>query len=98
MRATFLASGLALSLALAAPAQASLFCEVKATRDGFVALRDGPGAHARLLQRMRPGDEVMMGQGRKGAWVEVTYWRGGRFATGKNPEGDAATDRGWMHS
>lgn len=92
---------LLLSLALALfgtlPAQASLFCEIKPTRDGFVALRDGPGPTARLVGRMRPGDEVMLGQGRQGAWTEVVHWRGGRWASGQHPTGDPPTARGWMH-
>ena len=96
MRPLFLVLGFA--LAGAGPAQASLFCELKPTKDGFVALRAAPSPAARMIQRMRPGDEIMMGQGRKGAWIEVSYWRGGRFARGGSPGGDPPTDRGWMHS
>ena len=84
-------------LGLPAPARASTFCEIRATRDGFVALRVGPGPSARLLERMKPGDEVLLGQGRQGRWVEVAYWRGGRFARGRNPTGDPPTAKGWMH-
>ncbi len=92
------ASALLFAMILAGPASASAFCEIKSTKDGFVALRDGPSPQARLLQRMRPGDEVLLGQDRKGPWVAVTYWRGGRFASGRNPTGDPPTARGWMHS
>ena len=85
------------ALVLAGPAHASSFCEIKATRDGFAALRAGPDPGERELERMRPGDEVMLGQERKGAWVRVTFWRGGRFASGRNPAGDPPTAVGWMH-
>ncbi len=83
---------------VAAPAEASLFCEIKPTRDGFVALRAGATPEARLVQRMKPADEVLLGQGKRGAWVEVTYWRGGRLVEGGPPEGKAPTATGWMHS
>ena len=79
------------------PAAATVFCEIKATRDGFVALRAGPGPNARLLQRMRPGDEVLLRPEREGAWQSVSYWRGGRFRSGRNPDGDPPTAIGWMH-
>jgi len=84
-------------LAAGHPAGASLFCEIKPTRDGFVALRSGPDPTARLLQRMRPGDEVLLRTERRGAWQYVTYWRGGRFRSGHHPTGDPPTALGWMH-
>ncbi|HYF57037.1 MAG TPA: hypothetical protein VEA41_22495 [Salinarimonas sp.] len=96
-----LALALALTLAAAAlapAAHASAFCEIKPTADGYVALREGPGASARLLERMTSKDEIMLGPGRRGAWVEVVYWRGGRFASGLHETGDPPTARGWMHS
>ncbi len=89
---------LLLLIGVSIPVRASLFCELKPTRDGFVALRAGPSASAPLIQRMRPDDEVMLGERRKGTWVEVTYWRGGRFASGTRPEGDPPTARGWMNA
>ena len=79
------------------PARASLFCEIKSTRDGFVALRGRPNPDAPLLHRMRPGDEVLLRPERRGAWQRVTYWRGGRFRSGRNPDGDQPTAIGWMH-
>lgn len=85
-----------LLIGVSMPARASLFCELKPTRDGFVALRAGPGANTRVVERMRFDDEVMLGVRRKGAWVEVTYWRGGRFVSGTKPVGDPPTARGWM--
>ena len=65
---------------------------------GFVALRAAPSDSAMLLQRMKPGDEVLIGQKKSGDWIEVTYWRGGRFQSGKHPHGDPSTARGWMRS
>lgn len=88
---------LALAVGLAGPASATAYCEIRPTRDGFVALRAGPGAGARLLERMRAGDEVLLGQARRGRWVEVTFWRGGRLVAGGPPEGKPPTARGWMH-
>jgi hypothetical protein len=80
----------------AARAGATAYCEIRQTDDGFVALRAGPSARSEMLEKMRPGDEVLLGQGRVGRWVEVTFWRGGRFASGRNPDGDPATAGGWM--
>lgn len=91
-------AALALAAALGpSPASASLFCEIRPTRDGFAALRAGPAPDAALLHRMRPGDEVMIYPGRRGRWIEVAYWRGGRWRTGTNPAGDPVTAVGWMH-
>jgi hypothetical protein len=63
-------------LALPAPASATAFCNLKKTKDGFVALRAGPDAHTRQLARMTSRDEVMLGEGQQGEWIEVTWWRG----------------------
>lgn len=59
-----------------APASATAFCNLKKTKDGFVALRAGPSADAKLLARMTVKDEVMIDEGQQGKWVEVTWWRG----------------------
>ena len=72
---------IALALAVAAltsstPASATAFCDLKKTKDGFVALRAGPSADARLLAKMTVRDEVRIEQGQQGKWVEVTWWRG----------------------
>lgn len=81
-------------LALSLPASATAFCSIPQTRDGFVALRAGPSPNARLLARMRPGDEVMLGIEQTGRWQQVRYWQGqsrhtdGSFARGR---------RGWVH-
>jgi hypothetical protein len=87
----------ALFLLPAARAGATAYCEIRQTDDGFVALRAGPSATTELLEKMTSGDEILLGQGRVGKWVEVIFWRGGRFASGMNPDGDPATARGWMH-
>ena len=71
--------------------------EIKATRGGFVALRAAAGPTARLLHRMRPGDEVLFRPERRAEWQRGTYRRGGRFRSGRNPEGDQPTAVGWMH-
>lgn len=83
----------ALLLAAALPAHATVFCGIAPTADGFVALRAGPSASARLLARMRVGDEVMIGLDRVGPWVAVRWWPGDSrlvrgFHTGR---------RGWVH-
>lgn len=70
-------------------AAASSFCEVRRTADGFVALREGPSAEARMLVRMRADDEVMLTEVRQGDWVRVLHWPGqtrlsdGGFARGR---------------
>jgi hypothetical protein len=96
-----LAALVPLSVALILPAtdvQATAFCNLKKTPDGFVALRAGPSPKAKLLHRMRPNDEVLPSSiEEKGAWVKVTYWRGGRFRISKEPAGDPPTATGWMN-
>ena len=79
----FLGLAFVVSLALApsllghaTPASAAEFCYVKQTADGFVALRKKPSPSAKLVGRMLAGDEVMLGQGAKGNWLEVFWWRG----------------------
>lgn len=59
-----------------APASATAFCNLKKTKDGFVALRASPSPDAKLLARMTARDEVMIGEGEQGKWIEVTWWRG----------------------
>lgn len=59
------------------PAQATAFCEVVGTPDGFVALREAPDADAALVERMHAGDEVMLLPEKSGAWVHVRFWRAG---------------------
>lgn len=59
-----------------APASATGFCNLRTSPDGFVALRAAPSPQARLIARMKPGDEVLVGLRQQGRWVEVTWWRG----------------------
>jgi hypothetical protein len=76
------------------PAAATAFCQLKATKDGFVALRAGPGASSKLIGRMKADDEVLLGEGRKGDWQQVTWWRGDdRLVKGQ----DKVAGRGWVH-
>ncbi len=49
-----------LSLWLNPPARATAFCEVKATRDGFVALRGAPSAKGPLMRRLKAGEMVQL--------------------------------------
>ncbi len=69
-----IAAGFAIA---AVPARATAFCEVVDTPDGFVALREGPGAGAALVERMHAGDEVMLLPEKSGDWVHVRFWRAG---------------------
>lgn len=76
------------------PASATAFCQLKETKDGFVALRSGPGASTRVIGRMKAEDEVLLGEGRKGDWQRVTWWRGDdRLVKGQ----DKVAGRGWVH-
>jgi hypothetical protein len=87
-----LAGGLTL---IAQPASATAFCNVKETADGFVALRAAPDAKAKLVGRMSADDEVMIGLGKKGSWVEVNWYRGDE----RHTKGfGAVSGRGWVNS
>ena len=79
----------------AAPAQATAFCEVLASPDGFVALRAAPDAQARVIARMHAGDEVRALDGNKPPWMEVYFWRGHDRLT--HPERGYVA-HGWVHS
>ena len=70
------------------------FCNVKKTADGFVALRAGPSSKAKILGRMKSSDEVLIGLGQHGNWIEVTWWRGSdRFDKGY----DHTSGQGWVN-
>lgn len=86
------AAGLVVVMTL--PAAATTFCPIPKTRDGFVALRAGPSLEAKILARMRPGDEMMPTVEESGPWVKALYWHGSERLTrgfGKH----RAT--GWVH-
>ena len=86
----FLIVGRALA---ASPGAASEFCDAPRTKDGFVALRSGPGAKFPIVARMRFGDEMLPTPIEKGDWVETRHWRGkSRFV-----KGFGASRNGWMH-
>jgi hypothetical protein len=95
MRAIVLPA-LAISIACAAwPAHATEFCLVRTTPDGFAALRAAPSPKAKLLARMRAGEEAQLAQGVEGPWREVIYWRGDdRLTKGYG----AHFAKGWVHS
>ncbi len=78
----------------AAPAEATIFCQIKESRDGFVALRSGPSPTARLVARMKPGDEVQTVGDPAGRWQEVQWWRGDERLS---PVGRPARATGWVN-
>lgn len=79
---------------IAADASATVYCEIAATAVGFAPLRAAPGDTADLVAEMVPGDEVLLGQDEADGWVDVTFWRGGRFRSGLHPTGDPPTAHG----
>jgi hypothetical protein len=73
--------------------QATEFCLIRKTSDGFAALRAAPDVKAKLLARMKTGEEVQIAQGEKGRWREVIYWQGeDRLTKGY----EAHTAKGWV--
>jgi hypothetical protein len=58
-------------------ARATAFCDVRPTRDGFVALRDAPSPDGRLIRRIKSGEDVQLDRERpaRGNWMSV-YYRG----------------------
>ncbi len=74
MKLSRMAAALACA-ALATPAAATSYCEVLPTRDGFVALRDAPGANGKLLRRMKAGEDVQIDSTvrERGGWMKVFY-------------------------
>lgn len=78
----------------ALPAAATAFCNIKETKDGFVALRAGPSTKARIIAKMTTDDEVLIGHRRRGKWDEVTWWRGqDRLQKGFG----SSSGIGWVH-
>lgn len=82
--------------AAATPAPTITYCYIRQTPDGFVALRAGPDASARLVSRMRPGEEVLLEAGRRGVWQQVHLMR--RNGRGEDGGFDPASPGGWVHS
>jgi hypothetical protein len=94
MRRRVLIASLLFASLQAVPASATTYCYVRPTGDGFVALRFAPDAGSRMLARMRPGEEVLLEDGRRGAWQQVHLMRrsgGDDGYFGQNPSG-------WVHS
>lgn len=92
--------GAAIALALLATATeagATTYCNIKRTKDGFVALRAGPSASSRLVARMRAGDEIQAHSESQGKWIKATWYKGGRFKGG-GPTYDPPNGSGWVHS
>ncbi|MCU0819841.1 MAG: SH3 domain-containing protein [Beijerinckiaceae bacterium] len=71
-----LALTIAALLAMPALAQATAFCPVRQTADGFVALRAAPDAEARVLRRIPAGEDVQIDTTRRArvGWQPVIYW------------------------
>ncbi len=94
MKTAALFSLAALALAFATTSShATEFCLIRKTSDGFAALRAAPDVKAKLLARMKTGEEVQLAEGEKGRWREVIYWRGeDRLKKGY----DAHTAKGWV--
>ena len=72
---------LATTVALVGPAAATEdFCvETVKTRDGFVALREGPGTQYKVLAKLKPGFPLDAD-----TWGGATKWTRVWFATGKH--------------
>lgn len=94
MRPVALIALLAVALACGVTsAQATEFCLIRKTSDGFAALRAAPDLKAKLLARMKTGEEVQLAQGERGRWREVIYWRGeDRLTKGY----ESHTAKGWV--
>jgi hypothetical protein len=82
-----------LAVCSALPSQATEFCLIAKTQDGFAALRAAPQVDGRRLAQMKTGEEVQLAQGVKGRWRQVIYWRGDdRLTKGYG----ARTATGWV--
>jgi hypothetical protein len=64
MKGVFLTA--AFLFVLTTTAQATIFCEVLKTPDGFVALRSGPSVKATLLRKLKTAESVQVGLRKKG--------------------------------
>jgi hypothetical protein len=81
MRAVLLAGIAALVLCAASPSQATEdFCiEVGKTRDGFLALREGPGTQFKMLAKLKPGFPLDAD-----TWGMASKWTRVWIATGRH--------------
>ncbi|WP_284177122.1 SH3 domain-containing protein [Rhabdaerophilum sp. SD176] len=69
-------------------ARATAFCEVKATRDGFVALRDAPSTGGKLIRRLKAGEMVQLDSTRRNprGWKAVIF----------REDGEGKVQPGWV--
>lgn len=88
-----------------APSRAGIggACEVKATPDGFVAVRAAPTPRGALVARARPGEIVEIVSGKGGAPVASGVWRRVRHFPGEAMPASGAPGfdkvrAGWMNS
>ena len=92
----------ALGGALFAPTSASamIVCWVKQTPDGFVALRAGPDAGARLIARMKGGDTVQGVEGVKdrNGWSYVHWWKAATHEKNSGVSLGAIDGKGWVRA
>jgi hypothetical protein len=98
-------AALALSTMALAPQEASARynCAVKSTKDGFVALREGPAASSKLIARMKKDEIVGLlhppdyeNLVRKGNWIYVRYVPGSVFDEANKADYDKAIP-GWVN-
>jgi hypothetical protein len=107
IRKALKASGLALAIALAATTSASAgignACEVKETKDGFVAVRAAPNPKGALVSKATPGQivEVVVDAKQnpvaRGKWWRVRHYPGEAMPLPGEPEFKDIKE-GWMHS
>jgi hypothetical protein len=87
-RVAALAPVMLFALAAGGPAGATAFCEVKPTRDGFVALRDAPSTGGTLIRRLKAGEMVQLDSTRP----NPRGWKAVIFRAGEG----AKTQPGWV--
>ena len=100
-----ISAGAFVALSLALSAQSSLaqnVCSALPTADGFVALRDRPSPKGKLIERMVPGDFVVVDRVGydwvvSGHWYRVQHYRGVEtFPEPSDPE-YRKVKRGWVN-
>ena len=71
-------------------ANATIFCELKATSDGFVALRAGPSKNARVIGKMKAEDHLQSLMEEKGKWARIEHFHQECYVEAGNPHGEAS--------
>ena len=99
----FASAALAVFAIVPQAAFARYICEIKSTKDGFVALRDKPAATGKLITRMKKGEMVGLLHPpdhekliRKGNWIYVRYVPGALFAKSNEANFDKDVP-GWVN-